>query len=148
MTDITTTNLAICDFKLEAKNIISELEKLYRAGSRQIDLTFSKLCDNLPTEIVDVPINECLEAYLNFVKSEDSYIKLLRDEKKTKEVKKPKEEQHPDGDAKKPTVKVKEVSIVEIIDDSVVAEDDVKGNKVLPNSKLIDSNDSRIDFEK
>lgn len=63
--------IAYDNFKLEAKNIIIELDEYHSTKKRQIEHCFAKLLDNIPKEIIDLPINQCIEDYLRLVQEFD-----------------------------------------------------------------------------
>ena len=69
-------NLAIDNFKLEAKTLLDDLQARYTEKERLIVKTFNKLFDNLPDSIRNSPINEFYDAYLNLIKTEDVYQKI------------------------------------------------------------------------
>ena len=64
-----TDDLAFINFKLGCKSILDELESLYSGKKRQIEMCFDRLIDNVPNEIVDASITECLEDYFGSLKS-------------------------------------------------------------------------------
>jgi hypothetical protein len=51
-------------FKYEANSILDELRSCHMAKKRQIEHCFLKLLDNTSHQILDAPINQCIEDYL------------------------------------------------------------------------------------
>lgn len=55
-------------FKMEATNILTELDDLHKMKKRQIDRVFNVLFDNMPSGLKDMPINDTLEKLLTLVR--------------------------------------------------------------------------------
>ena len=51
-------------FKYEANAILDELRSCHMAKKRQIEHCFFKLLDNTAHQILDAPINKCIEDFL------------------------------------------------------------------------------------
>lgn len=66
-----TKDLDFINFKLSCKSILNELESLYSGKKRQIEMCFDRLIDNVPNEIMNASITECLEDYFSSLKSEN-----------------------------------------------------------------------------
>lgn len=69
-----TDDLAFIDFKLGCKSILNELGSVYSGKKRQIEMCFDRLIDNVPGEIVNASITECLEDYLENMESNEFQI--------------------------------------------------------------------------
>lgn len=61
-------DLAICDFKLGCKEVLDELTVYHANKKREIEHCFQKLIDNIPREIINTPINECISQFIQFSK--------------------------------------------------------------------------------
>ena len=48
-------------FKMEATNILTDLNDCHKIKNRQIDRVFNTLFDNIPNEMKNLPINDVLE---------------------------------------------------------------------------------------
>lgn len=59
-------DLAFCNFKMGCQEIIKDLEKFNMKKTRDIGHCFTKLTDNIPKEIINAPINFCLDYYAEF----------------------------------------------------------------------------------
>ena len=55
-------------FKMEASNILTELNDLHQTKKRQIDRVFNVIFDNMPNSLKDMPINDTLEKLLTLVR--------------------------------------------------------------------------------
>lgn len=64
-------DLAICNFKMGCQEIIKDLEKFNQKKTRDIGHCFLKLTDNIPKEIINAPINFCLDYYAEFCYEQD-----------------------------------------------------------------------------
>lgn len=64
------SDLAIDNFKMGCHEIIKNLEKFNQKKARDIDHCFFKLTENIPKEIVNAPINYCLNYYAEFCENE------------------------------------------------------------------------------
>ena len=51
------------NFILECRNTLAELEAYHQSKKRQIEHCFQKLLDNIPQEIKNISINECIAVY-------------------------------------------------------------------------------------
>jgi hypothetical protein len=56
--------LAINNFLLESKPLFDELDAFHSNKKRQIEHCFQKLLDNVPKEIMNVSINQCIKDFL------------------------------------------------------------------------------------
>lgn len=60
------SDIAIYNFKMGCHEVMKDLEKFNLNKKRDIDHCFSKLTDNIPKEIINAPINYCLNYYAEF----------------------------------------------------------------------------------
>ena len=63
-----TCKLTLNGFKLESDTILNELTVYHETKKRLIEHTFTKLFDNLPASIKDLPINQCMADYACILK--------------------------------------------------------------------------------
>jgi hypothetical protein len=59
-------------FKNDTKTLLKEIKGCHMSKKRQIEHWFAKLIDNTSQEILDMPINKCLEDYLKSKAAEAS----------------------------------------------------------------------------
>jgi hypothetical protein len=60
------SRVAINNFQIETQSILSELETYHLSKKRQIEHCFQKLFDNIPSQIINIPLNKCIDEYLAY----------------------------------------------------------------------------------
>lgn len=60
------SDIAIYNFKMGCNEVMDDLKKFNQKKTRDIEHCFFKLTDNIPKEIINAPINYCLNYYAEF----------------------------------------------------------------------------------
>lgn len=69
---VQTSNLALNNFKIETQSILTELQAYHGSKKRQIEHCFQKLFDNIPSQIINAPINKCIDEYLTYIHDKEN----------------------------------------------------------------------------
>ena len=86
-TALKSDDLAVCNFKIGCQEVLRQLDEFHKKKSRDIEHYFQVLIDSIPKEILNAPINYCLECYADFCLENDG-MQLETDDAKSTAAKK------------------------------------------------------------
>ncbi|CAF0985233.1 unnamed protein product [Brachionus calyciflorus] len=67
-------DLSFMNFTMSCKGILDEFTVMHSSKKRQIEMVFDRLIDNVPNEIINAPITECLQEYFDSLKTKEFQI--------------------------------------------------------------------------